>query len=110
MSFVYHIAPRGPWEEALYSGGLYIFPSPTTGGAIPCCDYGDLNNLEREEYYRGMADSGEMVLLHIDPDLLLGERTYESSPSGYSYYFIGTGLNPSAVVATEPYYFEGNWS
>lgn len=98
---IYHIAPRDTWEQALFSDSLYVFPSPLTDGKIPCTDYGDLQELSKEPYYEGLQS--DMVLLYIDEDSVLGERTMDSSPNGRSYYFIGGGLNPNAVTQTETF-------
>jgi uncharacterized protein (DUF952 family) len=98
---IFHIAPRDAWEQALFSDSLYVFPSPLTDGKIPCTDYSEVQELSKEPYYEDMQY--DMVLLYIDEDNVLGERTMDSSPNGKSYYFIGGGLNPNAVTQTESY-------
>lgn len=96
-SLIYHICLPAVWTQA--KGSEYRSPSLESEGFIHCSTCDQL--VEVANYlYRGQQG---LLLLVIDPSRVTSPIRYEDAGNGELYPHIYGPLNPSAVVAVEPF-------
>jgi uncharacterized protein (DUF952 family) len=94
---IYHVTTSAAWQSAKEKG--YYEPlSLETEGFIHNCSREQLPGV-LDRYYKGQQD---LLLLHIDEDLLEAELKYELAPSvNEEFPHIFGPINVDAVVKTE---------
>ena len=96
-SLIFHICLPAVWTAAKHSE--YRCPSLESEGFIHCSTLDQL--VEVANYlFRGQRG---LVLIVIDPDRVISPIRYEDAGNGELYPHIYGPLNPSAVVAVEPF-------
>jgi uncharacterized protein (DUF952 family) len=96
-SLIYHICLPDVWTKAKESE--YRCPSLESEGFIHCSTPDQL--IEVANYlFRGQRG---LALLVIDPNRVISPIRYEDAGNGELYPHIYGPLNPSAVVAVEPF-------
>ncbi|MEH2626356.1 uncharacterized protein (DUF952 family) [Bradyrhizobium sp. AZCC 1719] len=96
-SVIFHICLPAVWAAA--KSGEYRSPSFDSEGFIHCSTPDQV--VEVANYlFRGQRG---LVLLVIDPDRVISPIRYEDAGNGKLYPHIYGPLNPSAVVAVEPF-------
>lgn len=103
MRWIYHIAARADWEQALRDGE---YTTSTRGltlaeqGFIHCSDASQVARVA-SLFYRGVPD---LVLLSIDPARVRSPIQYDPVPGEEQPYpHIYGPLNPDAVVEVHPF-------
>lgn len=94
---IYHVTTKAAWEEAREEG-QYKHISLEKEGFIHNCSKAQLAGV-LDRYYKNVPD---LLLLHIDENLLEAALKYELAPSvNEEFPHIFGPINIDAVVATE---------
>lgn len=94
---IYHVVSQTDWQKAVQQG-FYEAPSLALEGFIHSSKAEQVAGV-LERYYQGQT---ELLLLHIDEDLLTSPLKYELAPSvNEAFPHIYGPLNMEAVIKTE---------
>ncbi|RYY70981.1 MAG: DUF952 domain-containing protein [Chitinophagaceae bacterium] len=94
---IYHVTTNTDWQKAKAQGS-YSHISLEREGFIHTCSRAQLSGV-LERYYKSTPD---LLLLHIDEDLLEADMKYEMAPSvNEEFPHIFGPINIDAVVNTE---------
>lgn len=94
---IYHVTTAANWLEA-QKNGLYSHPSLEKENFIHACSRNQLAGV-LSRYYQGITD---LVLLHIDENLLTAPFQYDLAPSiNEQFPHIYGPINTEAVVTVE---------
>jgi uncharacterized protein (DUF952 family) len=92
---IYHLVPRGVWEEA--SDRPYTADSLAAEGFIHCSHAGQVAWAANRFY----AAADDLLVLHIDPERLASPVREEDGGAGELFPHIYGPINRDAVVAVE---------
>lgn len=99
MSLIYHLTTSSDWSQA-QADGRYIHPSLQEEGFIHASTPEQVA-ATANRFYKGNTD---LILLHIDTDMLTSELRWERAPSiGQDFPHIYGPLNLGAVTDFRPY-------
>ena len=96
---IFHITTLG-WWNSLRRSIHYESPKQRKEGFIKCCTSGQLKSVI-EEYFK---DQKELIILHIDPDLVESELRYERYSGNPTFPHIYGKLNRSSIIDIEYFY------
>jgi uncharacterized protein (DUF952 family) len=94
---IFHICSSASWAEAKHSE--YRCPSLESEGFIHCSTPDQVVEVANH-LFRG---NRSLILLAIDPDQVISSIQYEDAGNGKFYPHVYGPLNPSAVIAVEPF-------
>ena len=103
-ALIYHICVPAVWSKAKESE--YRCPSLESAGFIHCSTPDQLVEVA-SHLFRGQRG---LLLLAIDPGRVTSPIRYEDAGNGELYPHIYGPLNPSAVVAVEPFELKADGS
>ncbi len=91
---IYHLASPED-SDKLEQTGTYSAPSLSTEGFIHCCTGNQLPGVIQRYY----IDATELILLHINPELLSAELVYENTVGGTEAFpHVYGEINKNAVI------------
>ena len=95
---IYHISTTKAWETQADSDN-YEDPSLQSEGFIHCSKAEQIEPVIGR-YFKGRND---LLILHIEPELLESELKYELSTGDELYPHIYGSINKKAIVEVKPY-------
>ena len=93
---IYHIVGQAEWEDAT-ARGVYQPRSLTTEGFIHCSTVDQVAGVARALY----ADQEELLMLHLDVELIAPEIRYEGEPEAFPHIY--GPLELAAVLHVQRY-------
>jgi len=99
VEMIFHITTLG-WWNSLRRLIHYESPEQNEDGFIKCCTSGQLMSVIEEHF----TDQKDLIILHIDPDLLKSELRYERYSEEGPFPHIYGKLNRNSIIDIEYFY------